>query len=205
MRYNNIYILILLLVCSCTENVHEQLVLNVEDTHSQQKITEEVLLSKLTFIKEEGLLYQGKDVFTGVAVSYYSNGVLSEKTHYINGLRDGTKQKWFEDGLLSYESTYDKGVQDGIAKSWWKNGNMRSKAQFDQGIVNGTQYQWYKSGSLFKEINLVNGKEEGMQRSWRENGKLYNNYEAKNGRIFGLKRSKLCFTIDDEELKEKTY
>lgn len=203
MQYNNIYILILLLFCSCTENVHEQKKLG-NNTSIYKDKTKEVLIEELIFEREKGLLLYNEDLFTGIAVKYYSNDILKEKTHYLNGVKDGSKQKWFESGLLSFETTYEKGIQNGTATSWWKNGNPRSKAHFDKGVVNGTQYQWYKSGSKFKEINIVDGKEEGMQRSWRENGKIYNNYEARNGRIFGLKRSKLCFKLNDETLEATT-
>ena len=78
---------------------------------------------------------------------------------------------------------------------------MRTESNYVMGIAEGKQYQYYKSGAKFKIINLKEGREYGLQQSWRENGKLYNNYEVVNGRTYGLKRSKLCFQLEQENIK----
>jgi len=155
------------------------------------------------FDQQNGMVYYQNKPFTGIVITKYANDSLATSIDIVDGKREGHYQKWFPDGKLSYQASYSKGKQEGTAYSWWRNGHLRSESNFIKGVPNGTQFQYYKSGAMFKRLQLVNGKEEGMQQSWRENGKIYNNYEAKNGRIFGLKRSKLCYTLDDEEVQYK--
>jgi len=151
----------------------------------------------------EGLVCHKGKPFSGVSVTYYSNGQLASQIDYLHGKKHGFYRKWYEDGQLSFESQYVEGKQDGMTYSWWKNGNKRSASTFSKGMPNGKQQQWYVTGVKFKLFNLVNGREEGRQQAWRRNGKLYINYEARNGRIFGLKRANLCYGLDNEVPKYK--
>ena len=160
----------------------------------------EVSTDSLTLNQLEGIIYQESTPFTGISVSYFSNNLVAEKITYLNGQREGLRQKWFPSGELSYEANYQSNKVDGIVKTWWYNGNLRSTSSFVEGKPHGTQKQWYVSGQIFKEQNLTFGKEEGLQKAWRKNGKIYANYEAKNGRIFGLKRSNLCYELNDENI-----
>lgn len=146
--------------------------------------------------------YQGKP-FTGVAESFYPNGVKAKETSFRAGKKQGISRKWFSDGQISFEAQYLRNRLHGMAKTWWKNGQLRSWAQFNKGILEGTVKEWYKSGAKFKEMHYVQGKEEGLQKAWRENSKIYNNYEAKNNRIFGLKRANLCYELKDENVQYK--
>ena len=150
--------------------------------------------------RKPGLVYQRNKPFTGVSISHYGNGQIAEKISFLNGQRNGKRQKWFESGLLSYQASYLEGFLDGKVKSWWQNGKLRSLSNYDHGVADGEQKEWYSSGKLFKSMQLVNGLEEGIQQAWRENGKLYVNYEAKNGRIFGLKRASLCYELTNENI-----
>lgn len=149
----------------------------------------------------EGLYYFENKVFSGLAQSFYSNGILAAEIQMIEGKKNGFFKKYFENGNLSFSSEYVAGKKEGLSSTWWSNGNLRSEARFQNGIPHGIQKQWYKSGRKFKVLNYIKGKEEGRQQSWRENGKLYCNYKAINGRIFGLKRANLCYKLEDEEVQ----
>ena len=45
------------------------------------------------------------------------------------------------------------------------------------------------------------GREEGLQQGFRKNGVVYANYEARDGRFYGLKKAKLCYGLEDENIK----
>ena len=79
-----------------------------------------------------GLFYYKNEPFTGVLEAKYENGVVSERTHYLNGKRNGLRKKWFKDGLLSFQSTYVEGKQHGISKTWWSNGKLRSVSNHNE-------------------------------------------------------------------------
>jgi antitoxin component YwqK of YwqJK toxin-antitoxin module len=156
--------------------------------------------SELTLDQNKGVYTYQKELFTGLAQSFYQSMIKAEEIHFTNGKKNGKKKIWFKNGHLSYECTYINGKLNGTSKTWWKNDTLRSISNYKMGVVDGQQLQWYQSGAKFKALKIVNGREEGMQKAWRENGEIYNNYEAKNGRIFGLKRATLCFTLEDEEI-----
>ena len=161
----------------------------------------EVARADLEIRSETGLIFLNDKPSTGASLRWHANGTMGERIEYRDGKKNGLYQSWFEDGTLAFRGNYAAGRKHGVVETWWKDGVLRSLSNYEQGIAEGTQLEWYASGALFKELNLVNGLESGMQKAWRENGKLFANYEAKDGRVFGMKRAKLCFTIEDEELR----
>ena len=196
MRLTNITLLFLLLFSSCMEGSS-----NEKSDLKTSILSNKVSKKELYLDKDKGIVYHNKIPFSGISVLKYGNGILAETIMYIDGRKQYETKKWFYNGRMSYITHYLDGKQNGISKTWWKNGILRTEATYKNGKVHGVQKQWYKSGEIFKEMNIEYGKEVGLQRAWRENGKIYNNYEAKNGRIFGLKRSKLCFKLQEEDVK----
>ncbi|MGH1384216.1 toxin-antitoxin system YwqK family antitoxin [Kordia sp.] len=195
-----IFLGMLLLLVSCQQKSQgKETVAEVTSPNASVVVSKDLLTLKQNI----GLYYFKNELFTGVLEDTYNNGVIAEQTLYVEGKRNGLRQKWFPNGLLSFEANYVKGKQHGTSKTWWKNGNLRSISNHTHGVVNGIQEQWYKTGEKLKRLIIVNGKEEGLQQAWRKNGKLYNNYEAKNGRIFGLKRSGLCYELQNEIVQTK--
>ena len=146
-----------------------------------------------------GRVTLGDARFTGTRVAH-RDGVLIERSAYLDGRRDGLTERWYPDGTLAFRATYAADRRDGTVETWWPDGTRRTEARYVDGVADGIQREWYRSGAPFKELRLENGKEAGLQRAWRENGALYTNYEARDGRIYGLKRATLCYELDDEQL-----
>lgn len=197
MQFASIQILVFIafLLSSETDDRVTQSIPTGTELKSREVSTDSLMLNQM-----EGILYEKSIPFTGISISFFPNNLIAEKITYLNGKREGLRQKWFSTGELSYEAYYRSNKVDGIVKTWWYNGNLRSTSHFEEGKPHGAQKQWYVSGQIFKEQNLAFGKEEGLQKAWRKNGKIYANYEAKNGRIFGLKRSNLCYELNDENI-----
>jgi len=150
--------------------------------------------------RETGLRMLGHTPYSGYTVEEGPEGRLRERAGFLDGRRQGLRERWYADGTVSARTPYLDGRRHGVARTWWEDGTLRSKTTLVHGVPHGTQLQWYRSGALFKKTHLVQGREQGLQQAWRENGAIYNNYEALNGRIFGLRRSKLCFQLRQEEL-----
>ena len=194
-------LLVLIGFSSCKKAISTNANIEIETLNNKLPVVSTQLIQ---LKNPEGKAYFKNQVFTGFAVTLYENNadVFHSKTKYINGIKNGSFEKWYEDGTLSYQANYKDGYLNGTVKSWWKDGTLRSESYYKDGLGNGKQLQYYKNGNIFKSTNLTNGKEEGLQQSWRRNGKLYNNYEAKNGRIFGLKRASLCFQLENEQIQK---
>lgn len=143
--------------------------------------------------------------YSGFAVSYYLDNSLKEKFGILNGKKQGNYIRWYEDGHFKNMAAYDKGKLHGEKKIWSADSLHILIAQYNyhEGWPHGEQKKWYVTGELFKKMNLNKGKEEGIQQAFRENGALYANYEAREGRIFGLKKAKLCYSLEDENVKYK--
>jgi antitoxin component YwqK of YwqJK toxin-antitoxin module len=155
----------------------------------------EISISRTTGDRE----YAGEP-FTGLAVSYHSNGILAKEEAFLNGRRHGYVKHWFESGALGFASTYQAGRREGLATSWWGNGNKRSETLYVNDQISGISWRWYKTGEKFKRFNYLAGKPTGLQQAWRSNGKLFSNFEYKNGRVYGLKKANVCFGLEDEEV-----
>ena len=77
----------------------------------------------------------------GEYVSYYDNGNIREKSHYINGELDGIQLLFNENGELEETISYKKGLKHGD-HFIYKNTKIITKNRYD-------------NGHLIKECNLL--------------------------------------------------
>ena len=141
--------------------------------------------------------------YSGYAVTYFPDGSLQERFGVLDGKRQGEYLHWFADGQLRNVANYHEGKLHGAKKVWIQDSAyvLISHLNYKAGKPHGKQTKWYPSGELFKVLHLNEGREEGIQQAFRKNGDRYANYEAREGRIFGLKKSKLCYSLEEEQLK----
>jgi len=165
--------------------------------------TNQIEKSELSYNRYKSLWTKNEKLFSGYAVSYYSNGNLKEKFGILNGRKQNEEIQWFLNGTICSMANYYKGKLHGEKKSWTSDSSyvLISHLNYYLGKAHGQQKKWYPTGELFKVLNLNMGKEEGIQQAFRKNGDLYANYEAKEGRIFGLKKAKLCYSLEEENME----
>lgn len=178
----------------------EKTSLPLPPTSSEAVVLVEVAWEELEVAPASGLVMLDGQPFSGASLRWHTNGVLGQRIEYRMGKKHGMHESWFANGRLAYRGNYASGRKHGAVETWWSNGTQRTASSYEHGVAQGSQYEWYQSGALFKEVHLVDGLESGLQRAWRENGALFANYEARDGRTFGMKRSKLCYTIQEEEI-----
>ena len=162
----------------------------------------EVERAELELRPMEGRWFYAGQPYSGWAVRRYRSGEVSERVGFVEGRREGAATLFYPDGSLRKRSRYRDNRLEGVVEFWSASGVLMASTHYARGIKHGEERRWYEDGAPFKHRNLVNGREHGMQRAWRRNGKLYVNYEARHGRVFGLKRSTLCFSLEDERVKE---
>ncbi len=121
--------------------------------------------------KNSFLVYWRKDttLFTGVAIEYYKNGILSSSKTYKNGKKDELWREWYRNGQLKWAGTYKDEKENGLWRGWYENGNKRGEWNWKNGEWDGLQRHWHENGQLWFEINSKNG-EEISKKCWDENG-----------------------------------
>ena len=141
-------------------------------------------------------------LYSGFIVDYYDNKKLKLKMSVYQGKRQNKTEKWYSNGKLMEVSSYHNGKLNGEKKVWvFTNEHILiSQLNYKLGKAHGEQRKWYPSGEIYKIMNFDDGIESGIQKAFRKNGALYANYEARDGRIYGLKKSKLCYSLEDEEI-----
>ncbi|MDB4297556.1 hypothetical protein N9901_02245 [Flavobacteriaceae bacterium] len=146
-----------------------------------------------SFKKENRLMYQQGELYTGTL--FYSNKANDTlwKKEYHKGMLHGAYKKWHTNGTLTENRSYHNNLKAGTHYGWWSNGKPKFKFSFnDNGTYEGTFYNWYSSGKIFKQLNFKDGFEDGAQKAWNSQGKLIANYYIANGEKYGLIGSKSC-------------
>ena len=68
--------------------------------------------------------------FNGYAVTYNKENVLSEKTGFFNGKRQGKMIKYFDDGTIKSEANYNQNKLDGLKLNYFENGNIYLESNY---------------------------------------------------------------------------
>lgn len=165
----------------------------------------EVPSSTLNYNRNTSLWTLEDELYSGYAVSYYSDNNLQEKIGFLNGRKQNEAIEWYLDGHRKRFSNYHKGKLHGEKKNWSSDSThiLLDHFNYHLGKAHGVQKKWYPSGEIYKILNLDMGQEKGLQKAFRKNGVLYANYEAKDGRSYGLKKASLCYEVDKEQIQNK--
>lgn len=74
-----------------------------------------------------------KGIKSGVANTYYRNGVKKTEREYKDGKVDGLSKFWSEEGVLIGEETVINGLRDGYKKTYYSNGGIKEELLFKEG------------------------------------------------------------------------
>ena len=202
MKYLSILAVIFSLI-SCSENTElPQGKTNIDPVVPIEIPNKSVDISVLTYnnLQSEWLL--NDELYSGYAISHYSDSTLKQKFGIFNGRKQNEAIEWYPNGTMKSISHYHAGRLHGENKKWGADSAhiLISHLNYSNGKLQGVQKKWYVTGEPFKILNMNEGVEEGMQKAFRKNGVVFANYEAKNGRIFGMKKAALCFDLEDEKV-----
>ena len=94
----------------------------------------------------------GEDIYnlglTGVQEGCYSNGQLSSRDHYKQGLRDGLCETWYPNGRQQTRWNYKDNKLDGIGLVWRPNGKLHEQCHYQNGLLHGEYFRYDESGNL---------------------------------------------------------
>ena len=123
---------------------------------------------------------------TGVQEGYFSNGQISRRKFYKDGLAEGEGVSWYRDGRLTSRGSYKRGKLEGVCVSWHPNGQLEERATYKAGKLDGLEECWHDNGQLKERATYKAGKREGICEEWRENGQLRSRREYRAGKREGV-------------------
>ena len=92
---------------------------------------------------------------------FYSNGKITERSLFKNGLLDGISSKYSSKGILIEEVAYKKGKPNGLAKYFELNGNLKETGIYIDGKRVG-KWEYYLDGELTQKNEKNKFNKKGM-------------------------------------------
>ena len=109
----------------------------------------------------------------GTHSEYHRTGKLREATQYRDGLRvDGLAETFDEDGKLRTRMTYVDGQLEGELLTFYPDGAVASRSLMTKGKFNGLSTYYYRDGKVRSTINQVNDAPDGEEREYHPDGRL---------------------------------
>jgi hypothetical protein len=103
--------------------------------------------------------------------SYFDNGQLVMKQHYVDGKNDGEEAAFHDNGAKAYVGHYAMGKMIGHWTHWFPDGRVETEQDYnDQGELDGQSWTYRPDGSKVR-FDYHAGKETG-QAAWDEQGVL---------------------------------
>lgn len=86
--------------------------------------------------------------FTGVIISWHSNGSLASELTYRDGLPDGLCRVWYPNGQIKSKrhARWNDGVYE--ARSWYPDGSLRHHTLSETDEHPEERWDWYPNGQL---------------------------------------------------------
>ncbi len=133
--------------------------------------------------------------YSGIAFSYWPDGQMKKKAHFVDGEYDGKMTWWYQNGQKELENEFvaselhgkhetwypngakmclgkrKKGQQEGVWRWWYEDGQIKEENRYLYGQGQGKCAYWYPNGSKKNETVYVAGEKTGAHKEWYENGK----------------------------------
>jgi antitoxin component YwqK of YwqJK toxin-antitoxin module len=93
--------------------------------------------------------------YTGIIMTYYSNGEKKSKYSYKDGKEEGAFIQWYENGNKKQEGTSINSEWNGTLTSWWENGQKSSEVIYKDDILIYVKGRWDQDGSERWTINSL--------------------------------------------------
>ncbi|MGK0313974.1 MAG: antitoxin component YwqK of YwqJK toxin-antitoxin module [Saprospiraceae bacterium] len=137
--------------------------------------------------KYEEYQYTGDSLKHGWYKTYSPEGVLTEKSNYINGKLDGERKIFTSDGQLEVIEQYDMDALNGGFKTYHSNGNVKLEGLYTGNVLAGIVKGYYPTGELMEEVMFEENMEQGPFKEYHTNGKLkWEGTYRKGDKEFGL-------------------
>ena len=167
-------------------------------------------------VERNGLSYEinTETPYTGVTLSYHTNGQLSSRVRYKNGLKDGSSEIYNQNGqiidLRNYKENIEEGPYelfhengqisvrgvmengkpiDGPLRFYFDNGSLETINTYKGGQIDGPYEDYYRTGEIKTRLSVKNGKPDGLQEKFYKNGNEESVYFVTDGVFNGSYKS----------------
>lgn len=90
------------------------------------------------------------DKLNGFQETFYPDGKLAEKTHYVMGVMDGSSQIFAKNGQVLKDLHYSEGELDGKAVYYNPRGEMQMEGSYSKGSKTGI-WKYYEDGKVTEQ------------------------------------------------------
>lgn len=95
-------------------------------------------------------------LWNGLWTFYTEEGVLSRKTEYLNGLKDGIDSSWHVNGLLAFVKSYEKDELRGRFQEWGKEGQLSEIRNYNnEGLMIDEWEVYHEHGAIARRIDFT--------------------------------------------------
>lgn len=98
-----------------------------------------------------------QDKLNGVAIRFYANGTILEKTHWINNELTGKRQMYNEQGKLILEAEYESGQMHGAYTAFTDQGSLFVKGAYAKGLKTGEWQYFHANGQPAATVTYDQG------------------------------------------------
>jgi antitoxin component YwqK of YwqJK toxin-antitoxin module len=129
------------------------------------------------------LLAGTTNLFTGLLLDTYEDGLRKSLSAVTNGLLHGLSTGWHTNGQQQVEEHFVAGVSHGPRIKWHPSGQKLSEVMIIDGQLHGTFRRWDESGTLTEEIEMKAGQPDGLSRAYYPSGALKTQVRLEQGRV----------------------
>ena len=86
----------------------------------------------------------------GPVIHRYANGVIKERSNYVNGRRQGECQSFYPNGKLESDDFFMAGLLDGATTTYYDNGQKRYEGACSKGKPSGVWKFYDNTGKLIR-------------------------------------------------------
>jgi len=104
-------------------------------------------------------------------ISYYSDGTVSNKVTFENGLRQGKEYAYYPNGKLFEEVDNLDNEYHGMYRRWDVNGKLIGETEFLYGYLHGKSNTYFEYGNVSQQAEYIYGLLNGEVKRYDKNGK----------------------------------
>ena len=98
---------------------------------------------------EDGRMFLGGRLFTGIAIDHWPSGVQGSEISFKDGIEHGLSIGWHPNGVKRSETMYVAGRAEGNHREWYENGQLKREKVVDED-GRTTEKEWDQNGELIR-------------------------------------------------------
>ncbi|MBU1101163.1 MAG: toxin-antitoxin system YwqK family antitoxin [Bacteroidetes bacterium] len=132
---------------------------------------------KITNYKKGGIkigehFLEPEVVRSGLAFTYYPDGVVQSLRYYVNGRVHWTEKVFSNSGSLTETVSYSNGKKKGPHVIYSKLNKKLSEINYEDNLPHGVAKYYYETGELKAEVSFKDGDKSGESKIYFDNGIL---------------------------------